>query len=709
VSRSDGLRVDPGRPRWAVWLAWTLFSLVLLGYVVGAWLQVLNGGVHSDLEASAPEGLIYVTFPVAGVVLATKRPRNPLGWLMLAIGAFFLSPGASYARYASITHDGGLPGAGLTLALHYPGWVAFIGLSGFLLMLFPDGHLPSPRWRWFAWMCGIGLALLYGLQLVLPHIGARYDLPDLENPLTVAAVGSGGDLAFLQAAVIFAPLTIVGGAVAMIRRLRRADDPVERQQLRWLAWAAGVIASLYTVAILVNPAGASEEWQNVAGIIASSSFALIPVTIMFAVLRYRLYDVDFVLRKTVVIAVVVAAIAVVYVAVVAGVGALVGVTASPLLSALAAAIVALVFQPLRARAHHLADRLVYGKRATPYEVMTTFGGQLAGTYSSDDVLPRLARVLGEGVGADRAVVWLRVGDGIRPVASWPADADLADTDDTDDTDDFRADVIHTGEELGALSVTMPPNDPIDPAKEKLVRDLAAQAGLVLSNVRLTEALKARLDDLKAAQKRLVAAQDHERRRLERNIHDGAQQQLVALAVKARLTRTLTERDPAKAAEMLTQIEAETHETLEDLRDLARGIYPPLLADKGLAAALAAQARKSPIPVAVEADGIDRLPQEVEAALYFSALEALQNTAKYAEATRATVSLSRSNGAVSFTVADDGSGFDSAATGYGTGLQGIADRLGALDGELQVASRPGAGTTVSGRVPVDGGPLRKVDA
>jgi signal transduction histidine kinase len=373
------------------------------------------------------------------------------------------------------------------------------------------------------------------------------------------------------------------------------------------------------------------------------------------------------------------------------------------LSALAAAIVALVFQPLRARAHHLADRLVYGKRATPYEVMTTFGGQLAGTYSSDDVLPRLARVLGEGVGADRAVVWLRVGDGIRPVASWPADADLADT------DDFRADVIHTGEELGALSVTMPPNDPIDPAKEKLVRDLAAQAGLVLSNVRLTEALKARLDDLKAAQKRLVAAQDHERRRLERNIHDGAQQQLVALAVKARLTRTLTERDPAKAAEMLTQIEAETHETLEDLRDLARGIYPPLLADKGLAAALAAQARKSPIPVAVEADGIDRLPQEVEAALYFSALEALQNTAKYAEATRATVSLSRSNGAVSFTVADDGSGFDPAATGYGTGLQGIADRLGALDGELQVTSRPGAGTTVSGRVPVDGGPLRKVDA
>jgi len=696
VPRSDDPRVARGGPRWAIRLAWTLCSFVLLGYLVGAWLQVLNGGDHSDLEASALEGLIYVTFPATGVVLATKRPRNPLGWLMLAIGACFLGPGASYARYASITHDGGLPGAGVALALHYPGWVAFIGLSGFLLMLFPDGHLPSPRWRWFAWTCGIGLALLYGLQLVLPDVGAQYDLPGLENPLAVDAVGSDGELAFLQALVVFAPMTIVGGAVAVIRRLRRAEDPVEREQLRWLAWAAGVIACLYVVAILVNPVGASEGWQNIAGIIASSSFALIPVSIGFAVLRYRLFDIDFVIRKTVVVAVVVAVIAVVYVAVVAGVGALVGTQGSPILSAVAAAIVALVFQPVRAKARRFADRVVYGKRATPYEVMTTFGGQLADTYSSDDVLPRLARVLGEGVGAERAVVWLRVEGDLRPVATWPADAGLVAP------DDFSADVTHGGEQLGALSVTMPENDPIDPAKEKLVSDLAAQAGLVLSNVRLTEELWARLDDLRAAQKRLVAAQDHERRRLERNIHDGAQQQLVALAVKARLTRTLTERDPAKAAEMLSQIEAETHAALEDLRDLARGIYPPLLADKGLPAALEAQARKSSIPVTVETDGVDRLPQEIEAAVYFSALEALQNTAKYADASRASVTLHRTNGSVSFTVTDDGRGFDPDATGYGTGLQGMADRLGALDGELEVTSLPGAGTTVSGRVPVDDG-------
>ena len=217
-----------------------------------------------------------------------------------------------------------------------------------------------------------------------------------------------------------------------------------------------------------------------------------------------------------------------------------------------------------------------------------------------------------------------------------------------------------GELLGALSVAMPPNDPMDPSKERLVRDLASQAGLVLRNVRLVE-------ELRASQRRLVTAQDHERRRLERNIHDGAQQQLVALSVKTRLARDLTARDPAKAAEMLTQIDTEIQTALDDLRDLARGIYPPLLVDKGLGAALDAQARRSPVPITIRADGLGRYAPEVEAAVYFSCLEALQNVAKYAEASSATVILAQSNGHLTFEVVDDGRGFDPAsqrATGPG---------------------------------------------
>ncbi|MGZ4137295.1 MAG: sensor histidine kinase [Actinomycetota bacterium] len=255
--------------------------------------------------------------------------------------------------------------------------------------------------------------------------------------------------------------------------------------------------------------------------------------------------------------------------------------------------------------------------------------------------------------------------------------------------------------LGALAVAMPANDPIDPVREKLIDDLAAQAGLALRNVRLTAELQTRLDELCAAQKRIVAAQDQERRRLERNIHDGAQQQLVALAVKARLARSLVGRNDDKASELLEQIGAETQEALEDLRDLARGIYPPLLADKGLVAALEAQARKSPIPAEVSPDGIGRYDQALEAAVYFSILEALQNAAKYSDAARVSVALAQANGDVTFEVRDDGVGFEPSQTGYGTGLQGIADRLRALDGTLEVRSAPGSGTTIAGSVPVRG--------
>ncbi|HEY6567148.1 MAG TPA: histidine kinase, partial [Actinomycetota bacterium] len=332
--------------------------------------------------------------------------------------------------------------------------------------------------------------------------------------------------------------------------------------------------------------------------------------------------------------------------------------------------------------------------ATPYEVMSTFGDQLAGTYAADDVLPRTARVLAEGVGAERAEVRMAFGDEMRPVAVWPVDA-------PDLPDDHVAEVRHQGDLLGALAVALPANDPIDATREQLVQDLAAQAGLVLRNERLAQQLRARLVDLQAAQKRLVTAQDEERRKLERNIHDGAQQQLVALQVRQRLAEQLIERDPAKAKEMLEQLQIETGRALDDLRDLARGIYPPLLADKGLIAALEAQSRRAPLPVVVGSEGTTRYPQEIEAAVYFSVLETMQNITKYARASTASVQLVEAEGTLEFMVTDDGVGFDPSSTGYGTGLQGVADRLGALDGDLRIESTPGAGTTVVGRVPLVG--------
>ena len=251
-------------------------------------------------------------------------------------------------------------------------------------------------------------------------------------------------------------------------------------------------------------------------------------------------------------------------------------------------------------------------------------------------------------------------------------------------------VRHHDELLGALSVSMPANEPMNPAKERLLRDLAGQAGLGLRNVRLVE-------ELRASRRRIVTGQDERAKRLERNLHDGAQQQLVALGVQLALAQRLASKDAPQVGEMLEQLKTQATDALDNLRDLARGIYSPLLADQGLVAALEAQARKAAIPVDVQGSGIDRYPQEVEAAVYFCCLEALQNVAKYANATRAHVRLLGDASTVTFEVTDDGAGFDQEHTPLGSGMQGMRDRLEAVGGSLDVRSTPGAGTTVIGTI------------
>ena len=379
--------------------------------------------------------------------------------------------------------------------------------------------------------------------------------------------------------------------VSMFVRFRRSSG-VERQQLKWFAFAVVVLVTYFVISAILEGLGISEG--AVGEFISGLAFLGIPVAVGIAILQYRLWDLDVVVKKTFVAGTLV----------VLAVACVRGCRRADRRIALTARRPACA--PVRDRARPRdrvptrdADRPAgrrsrwsTARRATPYEVLTEFSERVGDSYATEDVLPRMAQVLGEGSGAEVARVWLRSGRDLRPAAAWPADAATPRSGAASPTsastgppDETTVEVRDRGELLGALSVRMPASDPMNPAKEKLVRDLAAQAGLVLRNVRLVE-------DLRTSRQRLVAAQDEERRRLERNIHDGAQQQLVALAVKARLAGQFTERDPAKAAELLTQIEAETQTALEDLRDLARGIYPPLLADRGLVAAIEAQSRKS---------------------------------------------------------------------------------------------------------------------
>ena len=633
-----------------------------------------------------------------GLLLADRQPQNPIGWIFCALGviAGTMALTTEYARWALI-HEGGRPPGGLYAAwLQEWIWIPLIAGLGVVGWIFPEGRFLSRRWRTAMVVACAAAAVPMVLNALLPRltIFAGFDNPaGLDEPWIQSAANASAGLML--------PVLFGGAAAATVRFRKRHGD--ERQQIKWLLLAVMAIAMVLaylSILLGIILATGTDPTQGAVWpeYLAIASFLAVPISVAFGVLKYRLYDIDVVINKAVVYAVLAVFITGVYLTVVVAAGSLTGYASNPVLSGIAAAIVALAFQPVRRGTQRLANRLVYGERATPYEVLAQLGDRLAGEYAADDILDRIAAALAGGVGADRVVVWLDSDGELRPAAVWPKGARAAPiaasaatlTATEDGTRSFS--VRHQGEMLGAIGVHKPPSDPLTPADEKLVSDLAAQAGLVLRNARLIE-------DLRASRRRLVTAQDEERRRLERNIHDGAQQQLVALTVKARLAEQMIDRDLAKARDLVAQIGAETTGTLEDLRDLARGIYPPLLADQGLGAALVAQARRSPVQVSVEAEGVGRYPQEAEAAVYFCVLEALQNVAKYAEASRATVRLRGSADELRFEVEDDGRGFDTAATGYGTGVQGMADRLAALGGELRLVSELGSGTTVVGTLPV----------
>jgi signal transduction histidine kinase len=671
------------------WVAWVIGMLAL---AVTLALVVLNHGYGEDALFIPLAVAVTIGWTTVGAMVASRTPGNPTGWLMIAVGVSFVigGVGSEYATYALQASPEVLPLASFAAWLSEWINVVLVAAVPLLLLVFPTGHLPSPRWRPLAWLI-VGLSAIAAAGIAVEPGAIQVTRGDfVTNPIGVAELGRLLDvvLPVIGVAILLASLGAVASVVVRFHRSRGE----ERQQLRWFAYAAALGAGLL-ICVLLSSLGSQPGEVRPASEIFGYAFLVAvgvgwPAAIGIAMLKYRLYDLDIVLRKTVIVTVVAAFITVVFL------GALVVATVGGGFL-LAVPLLLLAFDPVRKRARSVADRVVYGKRATPYEVITSFSERMAETYSTDDVLPRIAQVLQGATGASAATVWLRVGREMRPAASSPANGREEPQPIEDGLPSLPADlaeeVRHQGDLLGALTISMPPNDPIDPPRSKLVRDFAAQAGLVLRNVRLIE-------ELRESRRRIVSAQDERAKALERNIHDGAQQQLVALAVKQRLAASLVHRDPAKAAEILAELQTDTADALEDLRDLARGIFPPLLADKGLAVALESQARKAMISTEVQADSIGRYPQEVEAAVYFCCLEAMQNATKYAGASKMSLRLWERDGELVFSAADDGRGFDKQAASLGAGLQNMTDRISALGGTLEVTSQPGAGVTITGRIP-----------
>jgi signal transduction histidine kinase len=669
--------------------------------------DLISGGGSGGWIVITVVVILLIVWVGIGVLIVFRQPTHWAGWLFIITGAPFPLLGLAQAVmvYGLKVEPGSIPFITVWATLGefalYP-----LALVPLLFLLYPNGHLPSPRWRWsvIGLLGGTAVALLAFLFRPGPYNNWRDDGIVFENPFGIDAFASAAGVV-ISAGTIIALVSGLSAVAAMVLRFRRSTGEA-RQQMRVLAFVGAVagsfVALMFALGFVADAAtGGDEElpiFPIMFGLAVFTVVIGVPVAYLVAIFRYRMWELDVVIKKAVVAIVVTAVLVVAAIVAFGGLGSVAIERADATSAAVVGIVLGLLVLPTVRLARRVANRLVYGKRATPYEILTAFGERVGETYSTEDVLPRMARLLAEATAAEEATVWVRVGTELHAEAAFPVGAHQSPLKVRGDglppiENEHAIEVRHQGDLLGALSVRMPPNDPMNPRKEKLVRDLAAQAGLVLRNVRLIE-------ELRESRKRIVSAQDERARKLERDLHDGAQQQLVALSVQLRLAEQMVGRDEDKEREILHRVQNAANDALEDLRDLARGIYPPLLADRGLEAALEAQARRSPVPVTVETETIGRYARDVESAVYFCTLEALTNVAKYADATRAVVRLAQSNGQLTFTVTDNGRGFDPAATGPGTGLQGMVDRLEAIGGRLDVTSEPGAGTRVSGRVPVD---------
>lgn len=649
--------------------------------------------------ASVVFTLALTPFPVVGWAIALRQPRNAIGWLLLAVGlGFALSDGGeAYVHWALVVQPGSLPAGAAVQAINAGTYAPPIGLSGtFLILLFPDGHLPSPRWRPLAWASGAVILLSVVAVALTPGPVQNMEVPGRENPFGVAALGAVDPLSISG---ICLALCMLGCAASVALRFRRARD-VERLQIKWLAAAGAVVAFLTVLAVAValprQLAGAEGRSSTVTVALQSAdllSFGLIPIAIGIAVSRYRLYGIDRLISRALVVGALGVFITSVYVAVVGGIGALVGNRQpSVVLSIVATAIVAVAFQPVRERVQRLANRLVYGDRATPYEVLSDFAARMAGTYTTAELLPRLAGMLGRCLGGARVEVWTVDGERLVRQVAWPDEGDtrrvLRAAEAVRLQADRRVEVRHQDDLLGLLAVTKRAGEQITPPEDALLGHVASQTGLVLRNLLL-------LADLRSSRERLVTSQDHERRRLERNLHDGAQQSLVAVALMLRLAITYAEDEPGVGASV-SEAADQLQRAISELRELARGLHPAILTERGLEPALASLAERSPVPVRVSYTLAERLPATVEATLYFVVAEALANVVKYAAASSVDVQVHRDGDTVTAVVTDDGVG--GADVVRGTGLRGLTDRVAVVDGTLEVVSPPGAGTRIVCRVP-----------
>ena len=672
-------QVQPPAFRRIPWPALALGALTLITAILDVVVSGLNGR-HPDLQAI---GLItFLAFPATGLLLVARLPSNPVGWLLLGIGlnTYLLFGLEDYAVLALITYPGIVP---LPIGRFFEWlsgvlWVPFVLMVlVFLPMLFPTGRLLSKRWRAVI-VSGLIFALLAFLGNGFRPGGVSQTYPQLHNPYSISGATALFD-AFINLSLPFGVVALLGMIASLALRYRRAEA-LQRRQLRWF---------LFAVVLAVLPFVFNDINTGISEALVVVLIPLLPVSIAVAILRYRLYDIDVVINRTLVYGALAVFITALYAGIVAGLGALIGTKGgfNLFLSILATGVVAVAFEPVRRRVQGLANRVVYGNRATPYEVMAGFGDRMAATLSADEVLPRMAEAAARGVGAAAARVTVMFSGGFERVMWWPGEVPAIEPAD-------RLPVTYRTEQVGELAVVMPPGQHLNPAEARLLADLAGQAGLVLHNVRLNDELQARVREvtsqaeaIRASRQRLVTVADAERQRLVETIHHGPEQQLNTMQRELRVIEGDISSNPASTAARLERLTGDAQASLDELRQLARGVYPALLRDRGLVTALRSEVTREGKTVTITAEDVDRFPIEVEAAAYFSCQEILQRADGLTR-----IELMESNGALEFSALGR-------AAELAPIVDSLEDRLEALGGGISLV-----GDRLIGRIPTRAGEL-----
>jgi signal transduction histidine kinase len=625
--------------------------------VAAVWLAV--GAM--PLGQPASYAVVAVVQVVAGAVIVWHYPRHPIGWLLAAL-TLTQAPFDAALAYGRHGYVADWPGAIQAEMVSLSSWMLG-GLAVVLLLaMFPDGRFLSRRWWWVVVAWGVGAAVVLPAWLLNPRLGN--DLSSGTNPLA-------SDASWVEPAYVvgtgFIGASLVASAVALLVRFRRSRG-VERQQLKWVL----LVAALLAVA-LPTSAALWSVWTPIR-YAPALTLLLLPIAVCVAIVRHQLYDIDLVISGTVVYAALTTVLGAVYAAVVLAVGAFV---VSPVASATAALVVAAVFWPLRARIQDRVDRRFRRARYESRRVMTDFVDRIRrGEADADRVEEALRTAVGDG---DLALGFRSEGTTYdvkgRPLELTPAPG-------------RRITSVDTGHHV----ITLVGHRETD---GRLVSDVLDAGRLALEIAGLQVELRRRLEELDSSRTRIVAVADEERRRLARDLHDGAQQRLVSIGLDLRHAQhALNGNAPPEVDRTLDAAVAELGNAIDELRELASGLRPASL-DQGLGSALRELAARSPIPVIVR-DAPERFASDLEAAAYFIASEGLTNAVKHASAERVILAFTREQGQLVLTVADDGSGGANARRG--SGLLGLIDRARAHGGSLSVESAPGAGTRLTARLP-----------